>query len=285
MLVTANTKLIYINSIDEEIEFAVSSPFFPESVVEDVKNGINTIKTNATHGESFVSSKLESRYITISGFIERSTSTLSLKDRLIKTINPTLKGKLIHISENDRKEIEVIAEEIPTIKSDKGLIRFTVSLQACNPFWQNAEKAEQLALLTAKLHFPLFIPKEKGVVFGLKKSLLESDVNNIGDVESGFRVLFKATGSLQNPQIYNKLTGEFIKINYSMEKDDVIEVINYPEYKKVTINGNVNGFKYIDLNTTFFNLEIGKNIIGYKADENIINLNVSMYYTPRFLGV
>lgn len=285
MLVTADTRLIYKNSIDEEIEFAVSSPFFPESVEEDVKNSINTMKTNATHGESFISSKLESRYITISGFIERSISTLSLKDKLVKTINPTLKGKLIYISENTRKEIEVIAEEIPTVKSDKGIIRFTVNLQACNPFWENAEKAEQLALLTSKLHFPLFIPKENGVVFGLKKSLLESDVNNIGDVVSGFRVIFKATGSLKNPQIYNKLTGEFIKINYDMEKEDVIEIVNYPEYKKVTINGNVNGFKYIDLDTTFFNLEIGKNIIGYKADENIINLNVSMYYTPRFLGV
>ena len=70
-----------------------------------------------------------------------------------------------------------------------------------------------------------------------------------------------------------------------MSKGDVIEIINYPEQKKITVNGTENGFKYLDIDSTFFNLEIGKNIIGYIAEENTINLEVIMYYTPRYLGV
>ena len=285
MLITKDTKVVYRNENGEEIEFSSFSVYYPEKIEEEVKNNITTSKSSSMHGENYVSNTLESRYITISGFIERSNSAPALRKRLIKTINPTLKAKLIYSNATEVKEIECMPEEIPVVEANGGLIRFDINLQSFNPFWKNKEKVEQLAVLTGKLTFPLVIPKTSGMLFGLKKSILENEVNNIGDVISGFRVVFKAKGSTSNPKIYNKLTGEFIKINYSMSKGDVIEIINYPEQKKITVNGTENGFKYLDIDSTFFNLEIGKNIIGYIAEENTINLEVIMYYTPRYLEV
>ena len=284
MLITKDIKIIYKNDNGEEVEFSLLSDYYLESVEEELKNDITTTKSSI-HGENYITSSLDSRYISLNGIIEKNTLTKSFIKKLIKIVNPTIKGKLIYTNNNEYKEIECILEEIPSIENNNGLIRFNISLQSCNPFWKEREQVEQLALLTAKLSFPLNIPKNNGIVFGLKKSVLENEIINIGDVESGFKVLFKARGTVKNPKIYNKLTGEFIKINYTMNKDDILEVINYPEKKKITINEKENGFKYLDISTTFFNLVIGKNIIGYLAEENTVNLDVIMYYTPRFLGV
>ncbi|WP_352399383.1 phage tail domain-containing protein [Anaerotignum sp.] len=286
MLITKSTKIIYRNEVGGEIEFSPFSAYFVENIEEETKNNITTNKTNLIHGENYISNTLESRYISLSGLIDKNSTTKALIRNLTKVVNPTLKGKLIYQNENEVKEIEVIPEQIPDINANGGLIRYEVSLMACNPFWKNTEKTEYLALFMPMLTFPLVIEQEEGMVFSLKDSVLETEFNNQGDVESGVRVLFKARGgTVQNPKIMNDLTGEFIKLNYSMEKGDSIEVISYPEKKKVTVNSTINGFRYLDIESNFFNLLVGKNKLSYIADENTINLDVIVYYTPRFLGV
>lgn len=286
MLITKSTSITYENEIGGRIEFSPFSAYFPESIEEETKNNILINKTNNIHGENYVSSSLESRYITISGLVDKNSTTKALAQNLIKIINPTLKGKLIYQNEDERKEIDVKVEEIPAVTEDKGLYRFDVSLMACNPFWKNVEKVENIAIWTPKFHFPLVIPKNRGIVFGVKKSAFEKLIENEGDVESGFRVVFKArSGTVKNPNLFNKLTGEYIKINYNMEKGDSIEVVSYPEKKMVTVNSMENGFRYLDIESTFFSLEVGRNILKYGAGENMTNLDVILYYTPRFLGV
>ena len=141
-------------------------------------------------------------------------------------------------------------------------------------------------MLSPTLKFPLNIPKKRGITFGRRRSILESELDNIGDIESGFKVIFKAKGgSVKYPKVYDVYTKKFIKINYEMEKGDILEIINYPELKKVTLNGTENAFKYLDIESNFFNLKIGHNKIGYIAEENTINLDVILWYSPRYLGV
>ena len=286
MLITKTTRVIYRNEVGGEIEFSPFSSYFLETFEEELKNSITTNKTNLIHGENFISNTLESRYISIAGIIDKNATTKALIRNLIRVVNPTLKGKLIYRNENETKEIEVIPEEIPDPQANGGLIRYEISLVANNPFWKNTENVENIALWTPKLHFPLIIPKRKGFVFGVKKSAFEKLIENEGDVESGFRVVFKArSGTVKNPKLLNKLTGEFIRLNYSMEKGDSIEVISYPEKKKVTVNTIINGFRFLDIESVFFTLDVGRNILQYDADVNKTNLDVILYYTPRFLGV
>ena len=286
MLITKDTKLTYRNEVGGEIEFSPFSAYFLEQMEEETKNNIITNKTNLIHGENYIANTLESRFISLAGIIEKNKTSQALIRNLVRVVNPTLMGTLIYQNENEQKEIEVIPEGIPTAPPNGGLIRFEVSLKACNPFWKNSENVENIALWTPKFHFPLTIPKNKGIVFGVKKSAFEKVIENEGDVESGFRVIFKArSGTVENPKLLNKLTGEFIRINYSMEKGDSIEVICYPEQKKVTVNSILNGFRFLDIESTFFTLDVGRNILQYDADINKTNLDVVLYYTPRFLGV
>lgn len=286
MLVTKDLILTYKNELSKSIDFSFFSPYNLISVEEELTNNINTTKQNLIHGTTYISSTLGERLITISGFLVCNKHTKDLRIELIKVFNPTLKGKLIAKNEKSIKEIDVIIEKVPEPKEDNGVISFNIDLIANKPFWNEREKAEYLALLKPMLAFPLAIPKNKGIVFGKRKPVLESIVNNIGDVESGFKVVFKAKGgSVTNPKIYDIYNNKFIKINYVMEKGDILEIISYPESKKITLNGTENAFKYLDMDSDFFNLKIGDNKLGYSAKENTINLDVILWYSPRYLGV
>lgn len=276
----------YINENGLSLELSPFSMYWLEKCEEELPNEITAEKQSANHGETFISNSLGARRITLKGSIDTLTNLDAHCRNIQKVFNPTLKGTLVYSSSsNTDKEIVCHVEETPIpFWSGKKLL-FEVELIAHTPFWKDREKTEYIALLQKALKFPLVIPTSK-MYFGVRKSILETEVQNIGDVESGFRAIFKArSGSVTNPKIFNKITGEYIEIDYAMQKGDIIEVINYPELKKITINGIENGFRYLHIDSTFFNLLVGKNLIGYIAQENTINLDVVVYYTPRFLGV
>lgn len=276
-------KLIYKNSNNESLEISYFSPYTPLEFSEDMDSEITAVKNNLQDGETFVSESLEVRNITIDGFFQLSRTHNLLERNLRKVFNPKLQGTLTFYALDFERSIEVIPESLPEIKKDGRRGIFSIELVAHNPFWREKEKTEYLALLLPTMNFPLSIPQGQGIAFGVKSSILETEIENVGDVESGFRVVFKARGAVENPSIINSLTGEQIKILYTMAKDDVIEVVNLPGKKQVLVNG-VKAFRYLDrLNSVFFNLAVGKNLLGYQADVNTINLDVIVYYFPLYL--
>jgi hypothetical protein len=283
--VNLNEKLIYKNELGQSVEFSCFSPFFIEGFEESTANDISTSKNTGQDGEIITNDTLDKKYISLRGII--AADNLELMRREFKKIfNPRLNGQLTYSSETLEKDriISCKPAAVPEVLTKKGLAKFDLELVCASPFWQEQEKVEYIALLTPKLKFPLVIPMG-GMVFGFKKSILQTEVQNIGDASTGFRVIFKAKGSVDNPKIINALTGDFIRIKYAMQKDEFIEVINYPDKKQITVNGTTNGFKYLDIASTFFDLIVGKNLIGYLADLNTVNLDVIVYYTPRYLGV
>jgi hypothetical protein len=44
-------------------------------------------------------------------------------------------------------------------------------------------------------------------------------------------------------------------------------------------------FNYIDLQTTFLQLDIGDNLLRYDAESGLDNLEVAIYFTPKYVGV
>lgn len=276
-------KLIYKNSNNESLEISYFSPYTPLEFSEDLDSELTSVKNNLQDGETLVSESLDVRSISIDGFFQLSSSHNLLERRLRKVFNPKLPGTLTFQALDFERSIEVIPESLPEIKKDGRRGIFSIELVAHNPFWREKEKTEYLTLLRPALSFPLVIPQGQGVAFGIKTSIMQTAIENVGDAESGFRVVFKARGTVENPGIINALTGERIKVLYTMAKDDVIEVVNLPSKKQVLING-VKAFRYLDrLNSVFFNLAVGKNLLGYQADVNTINLDVIVYYSPLYL--
>ena len=279
-------KLTYTNDSGESVEISYFSYLIPETFEEETKNNLATSKDANIDGYYLDNYTLDSKNVSINGIIHPKVDINVIRRQIIKTFSPKEEGRLRLASDSFAKDriLTCIPESVPTVQKTGDVFKFSIDLIAHSPFWEEEDRAEVIALLTPMMHFPLVI-RQNAFIFGAKKSVKQTEVNNIGDVNTGFRMVFKARGTVENPIVKNAITGEYIKLNLTMGKDDKVEIINYPNKKKVTINSNINGFKYLDLNSRFFELEVGKNLVGYDAELNPINLDVILYYTPRYLGV
>lgn len=266
------------------IELKPFSDFWLETAKETLKNETYISQQVGQDGATAIGDNLGVRNIVLTGFFRNANFEDKTRE-LIKTFNPKLKGTLTHHNKtlNVTKTIDCKVLEVPQPYFNKQVCYFDVQLECADPFWKGNKTTVVLALLMKLWKFPWVIPKG-GTVFARRTKALTTTFENMGDVESGFSVRFTATGSVINPRIENKATGEFIKINYTMQKDDVIEITNYPLIRRVIINGNVNGFRYLDDNSTWFTMAIGTNTFGYFADENIANMFVNIQYVPFYLS-
>ena len=102
------------------------------------------------------------------------------------------------------------------------------------------------------------------------------------------RVAFKATGTVSNPQILNINTGEYIQVNATLAAGETVIVnTEYGNKGAVMQNGGeeVDYFRYIDVDSTFMQLAIGDNVFRYDASAGLDALEVTIYYSPKYLGV
>lgn len=111
------------------------------------------------------------------------------------------------------------------------------------------------------------------------------EVDNIGDVECPLRVIFRASGDVEKPYIQNVESYELIRINKTLKSGDVLEITTGYGEKNVYLNGK-KAHQYLDfLNSSWLQLKPGINLIKYGAENNLHNLECTVFYTPLYLGV
>ena len=284
MLMTAKSSLIYRNEVGEEVSLAPRSTFWCEKCEEQMTNQVHSQKQVATHGKFFTGMSLNERYITLTGTVMPPMSSQTAMSTLQRVFNPTLAGTLfLRVSTvNINRDISCRVEELPNVYWSRGALRFDINLVCLDPFWKGQDIVEYIALTVKQFKFKVAIPPS-GMSFGTRRQTLESRFENVGNVESGFRASIVAFGgTVTNPEIRNEITGEKIRVLYTMQRYDTLTIINSLQEKRVEVNG-VSAFKYLDAeNTTFFKLAVGTNRIGYFADENVSNMSVNVAYTPYY---
>ncbi|NMM65501.1 phage tail family protein [Clostridium sp. P21] len=279
-------KLIYENGKGQSIEFSIWSSFFLEDFdgLDGLKNNIYTNKGMLQDGETFVSSNLDMRNIVIQGTIHDNVQYN--KPRMISALNPKLKGKLTVIDGEVTKYIRCYIEKSPTLSNDNKP-KFVLSLICPNPFFYDKEVKTDVALWRGDFEFPLEI-LETGILLGHREPSLIVNVINESDLKCPLKIEFKALGTLKNPSLFNVNTREYFKINKEMKAGEKIVTTTGIGDKKVIeeYNGIVNNaFNYMDINSTFLQLDTGDNLFRYDAEKNVDNLEVSIYYYPQYLGV
>lgn len=253
---------------------------------------LNTVSNGQFDGSVVVSKRIQNRPISITADYRGLNKEIERK-KLISFFNPKSKGSLVVEYGEVKRAIEYEMEgfncKLTNIYDD---LSFTVDLICPNPYWTDVElNKKQIALWKGDFHFPLVIPANKGITMGHREPSLIVNVNNTGNVRSGMIIEFYARGTLKNPSLFNVNTREVIKINKSMSAGEKI-TINTNIGKKKIIQ-NLNGIEadilnYLDIvggGDTFLQLEVGDNLFRYDADENLDNLEVSIYYNNNYLGV
>lgn len=276
-------EFIYRNERGNEIIFSAYSPFFLMNIsgIGGLKNNIARADTNID-GCVIQSTSLDPRNIVIQGKLKQSNRD-STRIKLIQALNPKLKGKLIHIVNDDLKDAEYldcIVEEAPDPRKDF-VSTFQISLICPNPNWKKYfEVGEEINTWIGGWKFKFKLPfrfKQKGET--------KKNIYNKGDIDTPLKIYFK--GPAVKPCITNLTTGKFIKINRELKSDDTLIINTERGNKEVIIESNgkkINAFNYIDLDSSFFSLLPGDNLIEYST-ESLEPQSVEIRFNHLYIGI
>ena len=203
------------------------------------------------------------------------------RQRLIKFFNPLnsgiLKVNYCGIERYINYEVESFKDNRTNLYEQ---LNFTVYIICPDPYFYEAERLEELTTWIGGLNFPLNLP------FNLKqRGEDKKNIFNDGHVDTPVEVVFK--GPAINPKIVNQTTGKFIQVNRELTSEDTLYITTQYRNKKVEIERNgvrTNAFNYIDLDSTFFNLSVGDNLIEYST-QSLEPQGVSIKYSQKYLGV
>jgi hypothetical protein len=294
-------KLIYTNERGESLVFSPTCVFHCNvskdvTGISDIKNTLYTTNSMGQHGDTYIGQRIEPRDITITGSIATRDKdrALELRRQAQKILNPELDATLTYVYKDFVRVIDCKGEDTPKFTHKSIYQDFTIMLNCPNPFWrEETEEKEDIASWVACLEFALEIDADEGIEFGYREPSVIVDVYNDGDVSTGMRIEFRATGTLTNPQLLNVDTGEYIKIGseentVTLIAGDTVTVNTEYGKKGVTLTrGGVSEdyFRNIDVESTFMQLEIGDNVFRYDADTNADALEVTIYHSNKYLGV
>ncbi|MEF9952641.1 MAG: phage tail family protein [Clostridium sp.] len=286
--------MLKIHNINKNItlEFDNINYVLHEEDIGSIESTHYTSKALNQNGSYLTNTTLENREINITGYIvsDVPAEMNNKRKHLIELVNPLDR---IYVIKN-RLKVECKANSTVGFSSNykdnnNYVCKFNISLFCANPFWNNINDLKSdIALWKPKLRFPVIIPKNRGVILGLKEPSLITNIVNNGDTEIGMRIEFRAKGALTNPSLFNINTREEFKVEKSMIAGEKIVVNTTFGNKRVEhfLNGTIsNGFRYIKRGSTFLQLDIGDNLFRYNADTNIDNLEVTIYYNPNILEV
>ena len=257
-----------------------------------IQSSRNTYKYINQVGVYVTGTTLESRTINIIGWVvaDSQADMTRRKNFLNRFVNP-LQQLRLHYEEYqiDGLPTKTISYGTDISTNNEVLCKFMISLFCPDPLFHTENGTNVLiADWLPKFHFPLIIPKDKGIIMGLRSPASIATLNNDGSMPCGFVVTFEASGTVKNPYILNILTQEKIRLVETMEAGETLRVSTVPNnktVKKISDGVETNAFNLLDLSSTFFSLPAGETYIRYGAEEGVVNLSVEVYYDTGYLEV
>ncbi len=275
------------------------------SGLESSELEISTSDNALVDGVSVDGKKIGRRSIHIEAKFRSGRNNPENRAAVIKFFNPKYTGKALitnmGVSRNIEYELEgwTFAEQ-RNLDTRLGIV---VDLMCPDPYMLNVDNfGKNMAHYTAQFHFPWHslakratnkkqYPEEVrglmlgGIITGYRTLRKEVVLVNDGDVSTGIQIQFVAKrGEVKNPKITNVRTGQFMRVLCSMAMGDVLLVDTNARHQVIELNG-VNYYQHIDRQSEPFELDVGDNYLEYDADENYTNLDVNLYYRPKYLGV
>lgn len=251
-----------------------------------VQTDIQTQKAPYQDGATYIDALLEPRSLLLEVAImaENNERLYQHRRKLAQVFNPKLgPGLLRYEYDGGVKEIEAVAElapEFPTGRDNRmpGFQRAILSLVCPSPLWlDDYAVSEEIVTWIGGMTFPWVLPSS----FAMKGPKIINIVNR-GDVEAPVRIEFR--GPATNPRVTNRATGEFIQVNRELLAGDVLIITTDFGGKRVEINDQ-NVFNWIDLESSFWQLQVGDNVIEYSSDDPVESAAVTISYRNRYVGV
>lgn len=309
---TYNTLRIVLECNSRKLAMGPGEPLDITAVtgLESSEFEISTSQNALVDGETVDGKKIKARPIHIEARFRSNADNAKNRAEIIKFFNPKYTGKalivLMGVSRNIEYELEGWTFK-KQVNMDENL-KILVDLKCPDPYMLNVDNfGQNMARVTPLFAFPwrvsghnqvaAYDAVDAGNSHYLRGCALQghiasykvfkSDVLllNDGDVPTGVQIRFKAArGPVTNPKITNNMTGEFVRVRVAMEQGDELVIDTDEHHQIIELNG-VNTYQKIDRHSVPFQLVVGDNYLVYDADSNYTNMDVYLYYRPKYLGV
>ena len=163
-----------------------------------------------------------------------------------------------------------------------------ISIICPQPFWMSTTEthidfSESIALF----EFPFSI-SSAGIEFS-QLATIQTTTVYAGEVETGAIIEFAARDNgVKNPALYNHTTGQFIKIDITMQQNDLITInTNTGEKSAKLLRDGVttNIISSIADGSSWVKFDAGENDVDFSADERDDDLIVRLSLLQKFDGV
>lgn len=262
-----------------------------------VEGDANTVKYVKQFGKTVLSSTVGTRDVKIVGWVVADGNGLmaSLKDFLNQFVSPLQFLKLLY----DGKYVTFLPDKSVTYdtgyeSNNDTIAKFTITGTCYDPMWHDEYSSKFVAAETVGMfHFPLEFhdtpASSPEVVFASIVSNVMFELQNIGDVSSGFTVVFKSKGTVTNPYIKNVATQEKLTIKKTMvlgEALTVSTVIGDRHVRQGELDDDgASMFKYVDPDSDWLQLPVGTSLMTFGADVGADVLDVYVVFENQYLEV
>ena len=166
----------------------------------------------------------------------------------------------------------------------------TISILCPDPYFKDAQEIiDDIAATVGAFHFPFGITATDKKPLSYRDKTAQINVINEGDVETGMIIEIHASGSVINPAIYNRETGEFVKVETTLQSGDTLYINTIRRQKSVRIlraGEFINVFNDFSRDSTWLQLEPGDNVFVYEGDSgSSIYMSVRFVHQHLFEGV
>lgn len=235
-------------------------------------------------GERMKRKKVLSRPISIEfDYLGPDSQKADKRQELIRFFSPFRSGELTvnYLGVERRIEYEVAGFESPS-QTIYDPLSCLVELDCLDPTFQDLlQTGETISTWIRGWKWKFKLPfkmKERGEP---QKSIL-----NEGHVETPVEIIFH--GPAVNPKVINLTTGQMIRIRQSLTSDDLLRINTAFGRKTIEIERNgiwEDAFDYLDINSDFFSLQVGENVIRYESENGLDPQSVEIRYCNRYIGV
>lgn len=279
-------QLKYTNDLGDSIRFGGDD----YKIIElegfgDVGADIQLQKSPYQDGSTHIDTVLEERplYIKFLIMADDYSGLVAMRRHSGRVFNPKIGGTFTITHDGEDYEICCRSEHVPSFP-DSGtdsvgrMQTVSVNFLAPNPYWRSTTVTEEPAF-EPRFRFPVRGP----FIMGVQRN--DRIIINDGDAPAPFQVDFY--GPSDGPIIENKTTGEFIKINKRLEEGQTFK-IDTSDSSVIYVDEDgteTNVFHWIDLNSTFFKLQIGENDITCHCAVSNNQKDFDIYYSKLFNAV
>lgn len=272
----------YVNSLGQSITFDYDFGY-----IISLPEGVDTLSVNVAQaqgigqaGSTVQSKSIQARPITVNGKIVGKQAQ-ALKDKLITVIRPDLTGVLYA----DNWHIDVVVTASPSIGSRRTGAVFQFELLAPYPYWVSGESTQkQLRGIQKGFKFPWNMSRT--YYFGKVMQLQYIILQNFGQYDVPFTLNIKCIGeTAKNVGIENMLTGEYLRLEKTLVKDEQVEIMVTHDRTHVTssIDGDCRGA--LTLESNLYRIHTGDNAWKPTADNRLENIEMSVTFAEESAGV